>query len=934
MPIRTFAEIVARTDINGFDLHPGDLAQLMFSLEQVYNTTFQSVWNNWLDAHPSSNVGITYDAGNAVVLDSGLGHVFFDPSWVQESLYVTLDGYAVKQSASSALIHEFGHALVGLTDLTASVSNPGSNTTYINQFLPQLNHSLVAHYWSHVPLEEAGLLQIGYSYTGGRQVDTAIVLTTDVADKLGTRENPSSTIDTASNDDLKDLLIGNLANNTLVSGGGTDFLYGSEGDDSLVGDEATLAADGSVQSTTSDTLSDLLEGGIGNDSYYVNYQFVVGQASLVRGNEVALAEMLDLIRDEDGLGKIYIGVDFIDLSNVTMRPNTNPNKYGDFTGSPDDSLGFGGKIVGSEIIYGYFDRSGYESSVWFKTDVGVSLPQNQPATIAPSIAQFALIAASGTATQGSFLGMTFATALNQVEGTSLSETLSGTSNRDYIRGFDGSDNLNGFESDDVIDGGDGNDIISGGAGDDDIIGEAGNDTLIGGDGTDVIDGGAGNDILDGGVGGDQLSGGIGSDTYYIDSLEDVLGYESIYDAGIDHVISAITMDSLAGGYDNLTLTGVAALNGTGNTLANVITGNSAANTLTGLEGNDTLDGGLGDDTLLGGAGDDIYVVDSANDIVTELAGEGTDLVTSSVNFTLSANVENLTLLANSLPAGLFTNGTGNAMNNTITGNIGDNILDGGAGIDTMNGGAGNDIYVIDTLSDIVIENANSGSDWIASSVNYTLAATSNVENLSVSGSGAINLTGNAAANSLQGNGAANILSGSGGNDTIGGGLGNDTLVGGTGADTLSGANGSDRFKFAAGDSGQTSTTRDTLTDFAKGAVGTGDLFDFTSVLTRGGSATAATATQAAINQTTGVASFAAGSGTTLADALADITTRFTAATNSAGEFAFFKIAATGNFYFFVSDGTAGVTANDYLAYTNLSTIGTLNLTAGDLTILT
>ena len=102
-------------------------------------------------------------------------------------------------------------------------------------------------------------------------------------------------------------------------------------------------------------------------------------------------------------------------------------------------------------------------------------------------------------------------------------------------------------------------------------------------------------------------------------------------------------------------------------------------------GNDTLNGGAGNDTMLGGAGNDTYVVDAAGDVVTELAGEGTDIVQSGINYTLGANVENLTLTGSA-----SVNGAGNALNNTLTGNIGDNLLEGAAGNDTLNGGAGND----------------------------------------------------------------------------------------------------------------------------------------------------------------------------------------------------------------------------------------------------
>src|SRR4030095_265564 len=100
-----------------------------------------------------------------------------------------------------------------------------------------------------------------------------------------------------------------------------------------------------------------------------------------------------------------------------------------------------------------------------------------------------------------------------------------------------------------------------------------------------------------------------------------------------------------------------------------------------------LDGRAGADTMTGGVGNDTYLVDNAGDVVTELAGEGTDTVQSSITYTLGANVENLTLTGNNP-----INGTGNALVNTLRGNGANNILDGQAGADTIIGGAGNDTY--------------------------------------------------------------------------------------------------------------------------------------------------------------------------------------------------------------------------------------------------
>jgi Ca2+-binding RTX toxin-like protein len=98
----------------------------------------------------------------------------------------------------------------------------------------------------------------------------------------------------------------------------------------------------------------------------------------------------------------------------------------------------------------------------------------------------------------------------------------------------------------------------------------------------------------------------------------------------------------------------------------------------------------------------------------------------------------------------------------------------------MAGGAGNDAYIVDSASDVVSEAASAGTDTIRSSVNYTASA--NVENLTLTGTGAINATGNALNNVLTGNSAANALTGGDGDDTLVDSAGNDTLDGSTGSD--------------------------------------------------------------------------------------------------------------------------------------------------------
>lgn len=205
---------------------------------------------------------------------------------------------------------------------------------------------------------------------------------------------------------------------------------------------------------------------------------------------------------------------------------------------------------------------------------------------------------------------------------------------------------------------------------------------------------------------------------------------------------------------------------------------SAINIVVGTAGADTLTGTIGIDQLQGLAGSDTYVVNNVGDIVIENATEGTDLVQSSVSYTLTANVENLTLTGTT-----DLNGIGNTLVNTITGNSANNILDGGAGADTLVGGLGNDTYLVDNSADTVTEAANAGIDSVQSSVSHTLTA--NVENLTLTGTTAINGTGNTLSNSILGNSAANVLNGGGGADTLAGGAGNDTYVVDNAADVVS-----------------------------------------------------------------------------------------------------------------------------------------------------
>ncbi|MCG9481592.1 putative Ig domain-containing protein [Acinetobacter pittii] len=382
-----------------------------------------------------------------------------------------------------------------------------------------------------------------------------------------------------------------------------------------------------------------------------------------------------------------------------------------------------------------------------------------------------------------------------------------------------------------------NQTINGTSNADTLYGASGNDTITGQAGNDILYGQSGNDTLNGGTGNDTMYGGKGDDTYIVDSTADVIS-ESVNE-GTDTAQSSVTY-TLVNNVENLTLTGTTAINGTGNALNNVIVGNSAINTLNGGAGDDYLNGGTGADKLLGGLGNDTYVVDNISDVITENVNEGTDTIRSSVSLTLSNNVENLILTGTSA-----INATGNTLNNALTGNsaintltggAGDDYLDGAAGADKLLGGLGNDTYVIDNSGDTVTENASEGIDTVLSSITYTLG--SNLENLTLSGSTAINATGNTLNNMLTGNSGVNALNGGAGNDILDGQGGNNQLTGGTGADTALyqllvqsdalGGNGTDAWSdFTIGNT--TSNTNADKIDIGDLLIGYSGTYNFTSL---------------------------------------------------------------------------------------------------------
>jgi Ca2+-binding RTX toxin-like protein len=588
---------------------------------------------------------------------------------------------------------------------------------------------------------------------------------------------------------------GNALNNVLTSGAGNDRLDGAAGADSMA-------------------------GGGGNDDYVVDDAADVVIEAAGEGNDTVYTTLASYT-----LGANVENLKFGGSADFTGIGNALGNHITAETGN--DLLDGG---AGADAMAGGAGNDTY--IVDDSGDVVIELTGGGVDTVQTGLLVYSLAAnVEGLAFSGigNFSG----------SGNALANTIAGGGGNDLLNGLAGADTMSGGLGNDnyyVDDAGDlileaagqGTDAVfttlsnaalaaevenirfigegsfsvtgnalanamTGGSANDTLNGLAGADRLNGGDGSDTLSGGDDNDILNGGADADTMGGGAGNDTFYVDSAGDLVVEAS--GGGTDAVNATISAYTLAANVENLAFIGTGNFAGTGNAIANAITGGTGNDTLDGAgaddvlnggsgddvliggDGNDTLNGGTGADAMLGGTGNDRYQVDDAGDSVTELAGEGTDAVLTSLNsYALGANVENLGFTG----AGHFT-GTGNALVNAITGGAGNDVIDGGSGADRMTGGLGNDSYVLDNAGDLVVEAAGQGTDSVTASIaSYTLAA--NVENLVFNGSGDFIGTGNALDN------------------LITGGLGNDTLNGAAGADTMTGGAGNDRYTVdSAGD---------------------------------------------------------------------------------------------------------------------------------------
>ena len=296
-----------------------------------------------------------------------------------------------------------------------------------------------------------------------------------------------------------------------------------------------------------------------------------------------------------------------------------------------------------------------------------------------------------------------------------------------------------------------------------INGSTSADTIVGSSQIDTITGGLSNDSLDGRGGTDTLDGGGGDDTYILGA--EATGTDTVADSsGTDTITSSITR-SLADytAIENLTLTGSANVNGTGDGGNNTITGNTGNNTLDGGDGDDVVLGGDGNDIVNGGAGDDVLSGQVGVDQVN--GGDGTDTVT----FSTSTTAITIDLVNNTATGGAvdtltsIENARGGTVADILIGNAEDNILRGGGGADDIDGGLGDDAadYFEKTSAVVVTLNGSSNATVTVGGVAEDIIR--NIEGV----------RGSTVADTLTGDANDNTFRGNGGSDTIDGGAGSD-----------------------------------------------------------------------------------------------------------------------------------------------------------------
>lgn len=511
-----------------------------------------------------------------------------------------------------------------------------------------------------------------------------------------------------------DSLTGSDDNDVLLGLAGNDYLIGGRGHNTLDGgdgDDLLYAESGEFVVTT-------FHGSSVSQKTYWGSNTLLGGA----GNDtlIAVGNARDTIFDGGTGNDTLQGSRYNDTYRFRLGDGHDTITEASPVAGFDDTMVFGAGItssdvavhrLGNDLLFSHGD--GLDSvrvRDWF-SGLGHQIEQVRFADGAfwNPAAIEALLARDGVGTQGG-------------------DTLNGGALADKLLGLAGDDLLYGFDGDDVLHGGPGNDGLHGGNGDDRLQGGQGNDTLYGG---------SGNDRLVGDASG-ETGAAVPIETLVVFARGtvclDVWPRMEVWIAGVRLQVFDVNSVEFAA-------YAVAVPPGTSATSVDITFVNDAYRPDLGQDRNLYLDRIVVNGQVFGardaGAVIDFGTGAAAFDGINTMSSWGGLSSHGAIRFSL----------------------------------LGSDLLDGGPGADTMVGGFGNDRYLVDHAADVVVEAFEGGHDIVRASVSHVLSE--HVEDLELTGTDAIDGTGNAQRNTLRGNAAANRLDGGAGADMLVGGAGDD-----------------------------------------------------------------------------------------------------------------------------------------------------------------
>ncbi|WP_404294301.1 cellulose binding domain-containing protein (plasmid) [Microvirga sp. RSM25] len=643
---------------------------------------------------------------------------------------VTMSGEVGKAVGPFDIGIEFGTSGIGKDDIKETTFTLASSAPLSLELVLQQYFGLRLTSVSDNGQGRALSLKLAGQLTGTPKIINQVP--TDPAPTDPTPDNPTPTpvdptpIVTIPGGSFDDLIEAGDGNDTIHGGLGNDEMQGEGGDDVIAGgkDDGHLSW---IDGALGVTIGDNLYGNDGLDTYLYKkgdgvdliWDFQPGQ-DVIRLTGYALADV-DSFTFVRTVGN-RIPTDPHDKIAIILDDGGDALVFNDFPGPSAD-----------DVAIVFADGTTLSSARLLE------LAAAHPTAGAPA-------GASGLATRSS--AVTSSAKPLDLYGGNGDDILIGGLGHDRLYGNEGANGLNGRDGNDQLFGGNVRDTLLGDQGDDIGYGNGGDDLIIGGSGADKLYGAGGADLIYGDDGegvdlpttltsytpavpGEEVHAAIRITNNWWGGFQGeitVTANESVNDWGV-FLKSKFNIDSIWGArtvaeanwdqgvvYDlnNAEWNGALAAGQTTTIGFTARTGfNGVVDVQTLLAGlgiekristdalpsesllsalGNTMRGYAGADLLVGTMGNDTYYVDNAGDQVIEAYAAGAnDKVVTTVDYTLSQNVE--VLSAEGAASGLSL--TGNGLDNEVTGSAGADKINGGGGKDLLTGGRGKDAFVFD-----------------------------------------------------------------------------------------------------------------------------------------------------------------------------------------------------------------------------------------------